>query len=124
MWYYQDSLNMFFSMTRKAAIASGIIAVILIALLGALISQVKFGKTRQPLDQVVRVPILYESPGRVVYTTGTTVDRALFEKDCWTRGGIFNACGRGCPPEAEICVEVCAYTCELSAAKQISLPDQ
>jgi hypothetical protein len=109
---------------KRMAFASGIIAVILIVLLGALISQVKFRKTRQPLDQTIKVPILYEFPGRVVYTNDTTVDQAPFEKDCRARGGVFNLCGRSCPPEAEICAEVCAYTCELSGAKTVSLPDQ
>lgn len=109
---------------RKLTIALGIIAVVLIALLGVLVSQIKFRKTWQPLDQAVKVPILYEFPRRLVYTTDSSADRAPFEKDCRSRGGIFNPCGRSCPPEAEICAEVCAYTCELMGAKIISLPDQ
>jgi len=109
---------------KKAAIVYGTIAIILIALLGALASQVKFIKTRQSLSQTVKTPILHEFPGRVVYTTDTIVDRAPFEKDCRARGGVFNPCGRLCPPAAEVCAEVCAYTCELSGAKTISLPDQ
>lgn len=114
----------FLSMMKKAAIVIGIIAVIIIVVLGVLFSQVKLNSRRPALEPTVKVPVLNEFSGRVVYTADARADRAPFEKDCLARGGIFNPCGSSCPPEAEVCAEVCAYTCELNKAKTISLPDQ
>lgn len=54
---------------------------------------------------------IYDS--RIVYTTNTNLVETPFVNDCGVRGGTFNACGSPCSPDAEICVSVCAYTCEL-----------
>lgn len=50
---------------------------------------------------------------RVVYGTGLDdMDPKPYKENCEARGGTFNACGSSCDPEAEICEEVCAYTCD------------
>ena len=58
------------------------------------------------------LPIMGQFPGKVVYTTDISVDPTLFQSDCDQRGGVFDSCGTICPPEAEVCATVCAYTCE------------
>jgi hypothetical protein len=54
---------------------------------------------------------IYET--KVVYTTSVDQSDFLYRKDCEERGGVFNSCGNVCSPYAEVCVDVCAYTCEL-----------
>lgn len=49
---------------------------------------------------------------KVVYTSDMSVDTAALEADCELRGGEFNECGSVCEPDAEICTEQCAYTCD------------
>lgn len=51
---------------------------------------------------------------KVVYADRDDLDIAALRADCRERGGTFNECGTPCPPEAEVCAEVCAYTCELA----------
>lgn len=58
------------------------------------------------------VPIESEFETKVVYTTNMETDMAPLRADCKTRGGTFNSCGTSCAPDAAICTEVCAYTCE------------
>jgi len=54
-----------------------------------------------------------EYPTKIVYTNDLSSAEKM-KDDCSQRGGTFNTCGSPCAPEAEICIEVCAYTCELS----------
>ncbi len=50
---------------------------------------------------------------KVVYGTGLDdQDPKPYKENCEARGGTFNACGSPCDPEAGICEEVCAYTCD------------
>lgn len=35
-----------------------------------------------------------------------------YQQDCVERGGSFNACGSACPPDAEMCMDVCSMICE------------
>jgi hypothetical protein len=50
---------------------------------------------------------------RVVYGTGLDErDPQPYKENCEARGGTFNACGSPCDPEADSCIEVCAYTCD------------
>lgn len=60
------------------------------------------------------VSIVAEFENKVVYGTDqSSLDQAALKKDCDARGGTFNACGSVCGPEAEACIQVCAFTCEL-----------
>lgn len=70
---------------------------------------------------VKRVPIQAEFKERlvyinkkVVYTTDTSLATEPFIKDCNLRKGKFNSCGTVCAPSADVCTQVCAYTCESS----------
>jgi len=65
-----------------------------------------------PMPIELPLPIMDQFPGKVVYTTDISVDPTLFQNDCDQRGGVFDSCGTICPPEAEVCATVCAYTCE------------
>ncbi len=55
--------------------------------------------------------IAAEFPSKLVYTTERDVDVAALREDCRLRNGHFNECGSPCD-EGELCVQVCAYTCE------------
>lgn len=59
------------------------------------------------------VPIESEFPNKIVYGTSGDLDADELKKDCDARGGTFNSCGSVCPSDAEVCIQVCAYTCEL-----------
>lgn len=52
-------------------------------------------------------------PQKIVYTTKIPAPKEDFIGDCSMRGGVFNSCGNGCAPDAEMCMTVCAYTCTL-----------
>lgn len=59
------------------------------------------------------MPTEAEFPNKVVYGTSQDLDAGALKKDCDARGGEFNTCGSVCGPEAEACIQVCAFTCEL-----------
>jgi hypothetical protein len=62
-----------------------------------------------------QVPIQAEYESKVVYTTSQeNADEAALRRHCDDLGGEFNTCGSACAPDAATCVQVCAYTCELS----------
>ncbi len=56
-------------------------------------------------------------PNQIIYTYDTSLDTAPYEADCKEKGGEFDACGSPCAPDNEVCVQVCAYTCELPLEK-------
>lgn len=60
------------------------------------------------------LPIEEEFASKIVYTTDISLDAGPFEADCGIRGGAFDDCGTICEPGADICAEVCAYTCDLN----------
>lgn len=59
---------------------------------------------------------------KVVYTADQSVDVEPLKQDCARRGGTFNNCGSPCTTDAEVCVEVCAFTCELSSPTTLVPP--
>lgn len=59
------------------------------------------------------MPTEAEFPNKIVYGTSQDLDAEALKKDCDARGGQFNTCGSVCGPEAEVCIQVCAFTCEL-----------
>lgn len=59
------------------------------------------------------VPFNAQYPEKKVYTTDLSVDTAPLIEDCDGLGGTFNTCGSPCAPDAEACMAVCAYTCDL-----------
>lgn len=70
------------------------------------------------------LPVEQEFEGKIVYTTDTELDSAPFESDCETRGGVFNSCGTVCEPGADMCAQVCAYTCDLEDVSNVEdLPE-
>lgn len=63
----------------------------------------------------IEIQNVYEN--KIVYTTDMQQDAEKYRADCESRGGEFNSCGSSCPSDAEMCIQVCAYTCDLGAAK-------
>jgi len=50
---------------------------------------------------------------KVVYASASTdEEKESYRKDCSERGGTFLECGTPCAPDAQFCVQVCAFTCE------------
>lgn len=62
------------------------------------------------------VPILNIFEDKVVYGTDSLLDQDALRADCSVRGGVFRECGSVCPSDAEVCVAVCAFTCEFSSS--------
>ncbi len=66
-------------------------------------------------DGVPKVPPIGDEQEKVIYGTAASVEGiAGYKTDCASRGGTFNMCGSPCRQDSEICVTVCAYTCEFS----------
>ena len=59
------------------------------------------------------IPIESEFEDKIVYTTDGSVDTEPLIQHCAAKGGTFNECGSVCESDAEICIQVCAFTCEL-----------
>jgi len=65
----------------------------------------------------IEIPIESRFARKIVYGTDNTLDQESLALDCTERGGVFNACGTICDVDADICVAVCAFTCEGLIAK-------
>jgi glucose/arabinose dehydrogenase len=63
-------------------------------------------------------------PEKIVYQQNPELDLADYQQDCEERGGVFNECGSVCPEAAEICIEVCGYTCEFTQDDEPDLPPE
>ncbi len=59
------------------------------------------------------VLVMAEFENKVVYGVDGSLNQEELKKDCDARGGEFNTCGSVCESEEEICIQVCAFTCEL-----------
>ena len=58
------------------------------------------------------IPVKERFENKIVYTVDLDVDPASLRAHCGQLGGTFNPCGTICSPDAIMCAEVCAYTCE------------
>lgn len=56
--------------------------------------------------------ILQRFGSKIVYETGDNEDETALRQHCATEGGLYKSCGNTCAPDAEVCTEVCAHTCE------------
>ncbi len=73
------------------------------------LNQIRVAFASTPLPDL---PLQNRFQGRLVYGIAADTDVDRWQADCAARGGYFNNCGSICGPEAEMCAEVCAYTCE------------
>lgn len=62
-----------------------------------------------------------EYPGKIVYSNDLSRADDM-KKDCADRKGTFNTCGSPCATDAEVCIEVCAYKCDLSGTPEPLTP--
>lgn len=80
----------------------------------------------EPLDEEptdkIEISGIYEN--KIVYTTETSQNTAPYKADCNNRGGAFNDCGSPCGPDADFCIEVCAYTCDDIGEKEPEEPEK
>lgn len=92
-----------------------IVGVVAVLILGALIWWA-VADTAAPPNNNERgsVPLQNDYGSKIVYTTDAETSTDALRNDCTERGGTFNECGTTCAPDADICADVCAYTCELA----------
>ena len=69
-------------------------------------------KPEEEKGDEVSVSIESDFGTKIVYGTSQNVDKISLTKDCEARGGVFNTCGSPCETDAEMCIDVCALTCE------------
>ena len=94
-------------MTRN--IVSLIIALIIV---GAVFYYFSANQAIAPGD-TAGIPIEAMFDDRVIYTTDANANTIALRNDCAKRNGRFNTCGSACGPDVEVCIDVCAFTCEL-----------
>ncbi len=70
-------------------------------------------KPIKSIGDLLPTPIQSEFFDKIVYTTDMSFSEEPFIKHCSAIGGEFNSCGSTCESDAEICISVCAYTCNL-----------
>lgn len=68
-------------------------------------------------DANVNIKASYRN--KVVYGSNPDLSVEDLRDDCEARGGSFNECGSACGPEADACIEVCAYTCEFDEEESL-----
>ena len=56
---------------------------------------------------------------KIVYTTDVSKDKFNYINDCKKRSGTFNECGNVCSSDAELCIQICAFTCDNISSKNI-----
>ncbi len=69
-------------------------------------------KARNSHIPVLEVPVQSRFDNKIVYTTDQSADVTLLREHCLQEGGIFNACGSPCASDEEMCIAVCAFTCD------------
>ncbi len=71
-----------------------------------------------------KITVKEEFENKIVYEKNDELAVEDYKKDCEQRGGQFNECGSPCAPDAAVCAQVCAYTCNLEAEEQdLNLPE-
>lgn len=100
---------------RKYTIISIVISLIVVGIIFYFIS----AREVVAPGEIVGVPIENEFDSKTVYTTDMNFDKKILLNDCAMRGGSFNECGSVCEAQAEMCIEVCAYTCEFEIRKPL-----
>lgn len=90
-----------------------LLVVVIIVLVGLyLLLLGNMGEESSAVDDP-KVEIMQEYASKFVYTVDTSLSATPYEEHCQARGGVFTTCGTICDTDAEICPEVCAYTCVL-----------
>ena len=82
-------------------------------IIGIIVYWVSAREAVAPTDTAI-IPIEQEFSGKIVYTTDMGFDKKALANDCAKRGGQFNECGSVCETKEEMCIDVCAYTCEFT----------
>jgi glucose/arabinose dehydrogenase len=62
-------------------------------------------------EELIQAEVKEEFENKIVYEENQ--DSALLTKDCNQRGGVFEECGNGCAPGADVCATVCVPICNL-----------
>lgn len=86
-----------------------LIAIFTLIILGSMFVSFE-SDTEVPDDSEIPIENVFEK--KVVYGTDATMDQDLLIADCDVRDGVFNTCGSACSSNTDICIEVCAFTCE------------
>jgi hypothetical protein len=95
-------------------------AVLMLAIVGALVcynnSLEEEKASKKENDQgKEEIQIKERFDNKIVYEQDQDLEE--MRKHCQDLGGEFNECGSPCAPRAEICAEVCVYTCDFNEEK-------
>ncbi len=63
------------------------------------------------------LPVAEVDSDKIIYDSTGDEKPEDFKANCEAQGGRFNECGSPCGPEAEACILMCVYTCELGPEK-------
>jgi len=82
-----------------------------------------FGKIEGEPQVLPQLPVYFHNPPSFVERTfDDSIDKFVYDYEtpenilqnhCTEIGGIYNSCGSPCAPNAEVCITVCARTCEI-----------
>jgi hypothetical protein len=98
--------------TKNVFVFIGILIILLLIAVG-------ISRLGNQEPQTDGVPIQSRFPGKIVYlSSSANASESDFRNDCRKRGGVFNQCGSVCAPDAEICIQICAFTCEFEDEEQ------
>lgn len=73
------------------------------------------------LDSSPEIPPHGSAQEKIIYgTSAPSEGTGEYERDCTSRGGTFNTCGSPCRGGVDVCIQVCAYTCEFRTVTSFS----
>ena len=87
------------------------IPVFITIVLTSLTAFVTLTKRQSPQSPPPPAYVKKETKKKIIYNPES--DLATIKGDCRERGGTFNSCGSYCE-EDEVCIQLCAYTCEFN----------
>lgn len=98
---------------NKQRIASIIVAIIVIIVAALVYYGWDNAQKESPLSRQTKdIPIQKQFDNKIVYTTSQNVNETALKNHCESLNGTFKTCGSPCAPDADMCMQVCAYTCE------------
>lgn len=97
----------------KAIFLTLLIVVIILAIVYLLINiSGQDSNDNQKIEEEITIETRF--PDKLVYTVEVNENKMdRYKQHCESLGGEFNECGNICASEESICVQVCAYTCNL-----------
>ncbi len=67
------------------------------------------------------IAVKKEFDNKLVYEIDDSIPIESYKNSCKKSWWTFNKCWSSCWPDAEMCIQVCAYTCEFENSKEINI---